>query len=150
MKSTFLAILFFTIAFSSYSMTISQRVRHLADIPSTASGCSQVSLKVIYNTGVGMNYIAVSSTVTINSGSFSDLSVVIPDGATVVSKTVHFSFVGGNSYSYLITNSNNSITNAYQNCSCPPIASKYLFLAETTGKMAELQFYHTSVVGGAC
>jgi hypothetical protein len=150
MKSILLAILFFTVALPAFSLTVSQRVRHTTDAPATASGCSQVKLKVIYSTGGAYNGIAFSSTVSINSGSYYDFSVVIPDGATIVSKTVEFSFAGGNNYNYVITGTNNTVSTVFANCSCPTVSSRYLFLTETTGKGAELQFYHTDVVSSGC
>jgi len=150
MKTLILSILFFAVAQTSFSMTVSQRVRHMTDLPMTGLGCSQVRFKVIYNTGSGMDGIVYSNSVNMNSGSVYDFSVTIPDGATIVSKTVQFNFVGGNSYNYIITGTNNSPFIQYTNCSCPTIASKILMLTETTGKSAELQFYHTSTVGGDC
>lgn len=150
MKTLILAILFFSAAQTTFSMTVSQRVRHMTDIPATGLGCSQVRVKVIYNTGSGMDGIAFSNSVNLNSGSYYDFNVTIPDGATIISKTVQFTFAGGNSYNYVITGTNNSPFIQYTNCSCPTIASKILMLTETIGKSAELQFYHTSTVGGDC
>lgn len=151
MKSTFLALFFLAFAFISHSATYSYTVRHTTDAPSTVLGCSQVSLKVVYNTGGSTNGIANSSQVTINQGNAHTFSVTIPTGATIVSVTVKFSFSGGNSYDYVLTNSSTSTAYiGYANCSCPPVSSKNLALTELYGRTTELQFYHTSTVGGAC
>lgn len=153
MKNSFLALIFFAISFSSFSLNVTQTVRHVTDVipVGTSTGCAEVRLKVVYNTGGSINGIAFSTTATINQGSSYNFSVTIPNGATIVSKTVEFQFAGGSSHNYLITNSTTAdlyFTNL--NCYCPPAHSRAFVLKELAGRTEELQFHFDTTGSGGC
>lgn len=139
----------------SYAMTVGQRVSHTADGLTIASGCSMVRMKLIYNTGGGgANTFTYSSWVTLNAGSYYDFSFTIPDGSTVVSKIVEFSFtLSSNTYSYTLTGTTNEVINNYVDCSCPPSSSKVLWIDEIpSGRDAALQYHIDTYLGtgGGC
>lgn len=153
MKSSFLTILFFIIAFSSLSLNVTQTVRHVTDVipVGSSTGCTEVRLKVVYNTGGSINGIAFSATATINQGSYYNFSVTIPNGATIISKTVEFQFAGGSSHNYLITNSTTGdLYYSNLNCYCPPAHSRALVLKELAGRTEELQFHFDTIGSGGC
>lgn len=131
--------------------TVSYQVEHATDAPSTASGCSNVSLSVTYTMPGGGTYLATSTLVQLDQNQSASLSTTIPSTATVLTKKIVFSFnSSANTYQYLITNASNSESNSFVNCNCPPVSSKYLMIQENAGKHAKVIYYITDVVSGGC
>jgi hypothetical protein len=148
-----ISLLFFALLVNaSFALTINQRVMHT--LGATAVGnCSEVRMKVVYNTGGSVNTFATTSTVTISPGNYYDFSLTIPDGATIVSKTIEFSFSqSSNVYSFTVNGTVHEDIPVFPACSCPSSGSSdALYIQEIpTGRNAAVNYSVGFFLSGGC
>ena len=148
-KSLFLTMfVMLVISFTTSAQTsVSMLVEH--GTSTALNGCSEVYLKVTYTQTGGGTYLATSGVVQLDKNNSTTLATTIPSGATVLSKKIVFTFtLSSNTYSYLITDSNDTEAINFPGCSCPNDGSKILNIQEVFGRSSKVVYGLDSI--GPC